>query len=201
MHVLSDRPRLRLLVPFATLAVAALMAAVLSACSGAESDSEAAGDVPRVGLMHVGTDHVPPSLGSLTTELEEEFGWDLPDLEVAQCLEKKLLSCDLEGESIELMWRNLEPDAAGPQAEVFVGQGVDVIVAFEDQSIDAAESATADGTDPGRLPSSLRSAPRRPDQEPDTSRRKPSPASSARATSSPNSWRSTRPSCRSYVEC
>ena len=74
--------------------------------------------------MHVGTDHIPPALEPLKARLAE-LGWT-------------------EGKNIELIFRNLEPEQAAAQARVFVGQGVDVIVAFEDQSIDAAEAATAD---------------------------------------------------------
>ena len=127
---------------------AVLTAAFLAACAGSDGDSSATQDVPSVGLMHVGTDHIPPSLGGLTTQLEEEFGWDLPDLEVKQCLDEKRESCVLEGENVRLIWRNLEPEAAGVQADVFVRKGVDVIVAFEDKSISAAQDATAGMADP-----------------------------------------------------
>ena len=130
------------------VAGAVLIAAPLAACSGADGESGAAQDVARVGLMHVVLDHVPSSLGGLTTQLEEEFGWDLPDAEVAQCLAEKRRSCDLRGEEIELMWRNLDKSAADTQAEVFVGQGADVIVAFEDQSIAAAQKATTESQTP-----------------------------------------------------
>lgn len=107
---------------------AVLTAAVLAACSVSDDDSSGAQDVRRVGLMHVGTDHIPPSWPSLKARLEE-LGWS-------------------EGRNIELMFRNLEPDAAATQASVFAGQGVDVIVAFEDTSISAAQEATAGTRDP-----------------------------------------------------
>lgn len=110
------------------LGSAALSIALLTACSGSDGDSSAAEDTPRVGLMHVGIDHVPTSWPSLKAQLEE-LGWT-------------------DGENIKLMWRNLEPDAAEAQAGVFVGQGVDVIVAFEDTSISAAQDATAGMADP-----------------------------------------------------
>ena len=83
----------------------------------------AAKPIPRVGLMHVGTDHIPPSLKTLKDRLAE-LGW-------------------VEGKNIELIFRNLEPQQAKAQAEAFVRERVDVIVAFEDQSIDAARKATA----------------------------------------------------------
>lgn len=123
---------------------AVLITLFLAACSGSDSRS-AAGDVPRVGLMHVGTDHVPPSFTALATQLREKYGWDVPAAEVDRCADVKkiLTSCDIKGADIELEWRNLEPFAADTQASVFVRQGVDVIVAFEDASIAAAQKATA----------------------------------------------------------
>jgi putative tryptophan/tyrosine transport system substrate-binding protein len=104
-----------------------LIGALLAACSFSDNDTSAE-DVPRVGLMHVGTDHIPPSWPSLKARLEE-LGWQ-------------------DGENVRLMWRNLEPDAAERQAEVFVGQGVEVIVAYEDRSIAAAQEATGGMRDP-----------------------------------------------------
>jgi putative tryptophan/tyrosine transport system substrate-binding protein len=131
----------------ATFVSAVLTVSVLTACSlSGDGGSEA--DVPRVALMHVGTDHIPPSLGALATQLETEFGWDMPDPELNRCVEEKRKSCVFEGENVTLIWRNLEPDEADPQAEVFVGQGVDVIVAYEDKSIDAAQKATAGMREP-----------------------------------------------------
>jgi putative ABC transport system substrate-binding protein len=111
----------------AVAAVVVLTPLLVGACSGSDDDSSAQ-EVPRVGLMHVGTDHIPPSWPSLQGRLEE-LGWT-------------------DGQNIELMWRNLEPEAAESQAEVFVGQGVDVIVAFEDTSIGAAQEATAASSEP-----------------------------------------------------
>ena len=93
-------------------------------------DSSAAESVRRVGLMHVGTDHIPPSRDGLYAGLRE-LGWT-------------------KGERLELIWRNLEPDAAEEQARQFVRQRVDVIVAFEDTSIAAAQAATTRGRD--RIP-------------------------------------------------
>ncbi len=123
---------------------AVLISALLAACSGSDSGS-ASGDIPRVGLMHVGTDHVPPSFPALANQLRDEFGWDVPQADVDRCADvKKILkSCDIEGKDVELEWRNLEPFEADTQASVFVRQGVDVIVAFEDASIAAAQKATA----------------------------------------------------------
>jgi putative ABC transport system substrate-binding protein len=108
---------------------AVLLVCLLAACDG-EGDKSAAKPIPRVGLMHVGTDHVPPSLDTLKARLKE-LGWN-------------------DGRNIKLIWRNLEPDEAEGQAKEFVRQRVDVIVAFEDQSIRAAQAATAGPKD--RIP-------------------------------------------------
>jgi putative ABC transport system substrate-binding protein len=125
MPVCTDRRR-----TLGALAIgsAVLMTAVLAGCSGSDDESSAARDAPHVALMHVGTDHIPPSWPSLKGRLEE-LGWT-------------------DGQNVKLMWRNLEPDEAEPQADVFVGQGVNVIVAFEDKSISAAQDATAGTSDP-----------------------------------------------------
>jgi putative ABC transport system substrate-binding protein len=101
---------------------AVLLVGLVTACSG-EGDKSAAKPIPRVGLMHVGTDHVPPSLDALKARLRQ-LGW-------------------IDGSNIKLIWRNLEPDEAEAQAKTFVRERVDVIVAFEDQSIRAAQAATA----------------------------------------------------------
>jgi putative ABC transport system substrate-binding protein len=101
---------------------AVLLVCLLAACNGG-SDKAAAKPIPRVGLMHVGTDHVPPSLDTLKARLRQ-LGWT-------------------DGSNIKLIWRNLEPDEAEGQAKAFARQRVDVIVAFEDQSIRAAQAATA----------------------------------------------------------
>jgi ABC-type uncharacterized transport system substrate-binding protein len=126
------------------LGSAVLLSLCLAACSGSDSGS-AAVDVPRVGLMHVGTDHTPPSFGALARQLDEKYGWDLPEAEVDRCSDTKVLvkSCDIHGPKVELLWRNLGPGEADTQAHVFVRQGIDVIVAFEDTSISAAQRATA----------------------------------------------------------
>jgi ABC-type uncharacterized transport system substrate-binding protein len=103
------------------VSAALLVTSVLAAC-GSNANGGSAEAIKRVGLMHVGTDHIPPSLDTLKARLVE-LGWT-------------------EGENIELIWRNLEPEAVEGQAKLFVQDDVDVIVAFEDQSIDAAKEAT-----------------------------------------------------------
>jgi putative ABC transport system substrate-binding protein len=101
---------------------ALLLAAGFTACSG-NSDKSSSQPIPRVGLMHVGTDHIPPSLPTLEARLKQ-MGW-------------------VDGRTIKLLWRNLEPDQADARAKELVRQRVNVIVAFEDQSIRAAQAATA----------------------------------------------------------
>jgi putative ABC transport system substrate-binding protein len=78
----------------------------------------------RVGLSHVGLDHVPPSLEPLRQELKK-LGYE-------------------EGKNIYLDWRNLpDEDAANTTAKEFVRNRVDLIVAFENQTIRAAKAATS----------------------------------------------------------
>ena len=122
------------------VAGALLIASLLGACSAWPGASPTAAPVPRVGLMHVGTDHIPPSLGTLVGRLAE-LGWiDGTQDELVASLVK---DGHVGGPRIELIWRNLEPDQAPGQAEEYVRERVDVIVAFEDKSIAAAQAATA----------------------------------------------------------
>jgi putative ABC transport system substrate-binding protein len=53
-----------------------------------------------------------------------------------------------KGPRIELIWRNLEPGEVKDQAAAYVAEQVDVIVAFEDKSIAAAQAATAEAERP-----------------------------------------------------
>jgi putative ABC transport system substrate-binding protein len=110
-------------------ASAVLIVSLLTACNGNGGKSSAQA-ISRVGLMHVGTDHIPPSRDTLDARLRQ-LGW-------------------INGQNIKLIWRNLEPDQAEAQAKEFVRQRVNVIVAFEDQSIRAAQAATAGPKD--RIP-------------------------------------------------
>ncbi len=78
----------------------------------------------RIGLFHVGLDHVPPSLDGLREGLKA-LGYE-------------------EGKNIRLEWRNLpDEEAARATAREFVRERVDVIVAFESQTIRAAKAATS----------------------------------------------------------
>lgn len=130
-----------------------LAASVLGACSGALGSSPTPPPVPRVGLMHVGTDHIPPSLGTLVSRLAE-LGWlDSASEAMRQLVgdgttkvqgKMKQLQGEYDGPRIALIWRDLEPAQAAQQAKEFVSERVNVIVAFEDASIKAAQDATAD---------------------------------------------------------
>ena len=123
-----------------------LCAFLLGACSSGPGSSTTT-TIPRVGLMHVGTDHVPPSLDTLVARLVE-LGWiDGPQDEL---MAKLTHSGRARSPRIELLWRNLEPGEVERQAAKFVRERVDVIVAFEDKSIVAAQAATAGAED--RIP-------------------------------------------------
>lgn len=79
----------------------------------------------RIGLFHVGLDHVPPSLEPLRQELRT-LGYQ-------------------EGRNLQLDWRNLpDEDAANETAKEFARARVDLIVAFENQTVRAAKAATAE---------------------------------------------------------
>jgi putative ABC transport system substrate-binding protein len=79
----------------------------------------------KIGLFHVGLDHVPGSLARLREALQAR-GYE-------------------EGKNIQLDWRNLPDDeAARKTAEEFVQGKVDLIVAFENQTIRATKAATSE---------------------------------------------------------
>lgn len=124
--------RMLLIGGAAGLLAVALAAVSFIAFDGSTDESSAAQRVQRVGLMHVGIDHIPPALEPLEARLAE-LGW-------------------VKGKNIKLIFRNLEPEQAAAQASAFVRDRVDVIVAFEDQSIDAAEAATKSARTRTRIP-------------------------------------------------
>jgi putative ABC transport system substrate-binding protein len=115
-------------------------ASLLGACSPSFGANPTPQAIPRVGLMHVGTDHVPPSLGTLVGRLAD-LGWI--DGSHDELVAREVQDGHVEGPRIQLIWRNLEPGQADGQAATFVAEHVDVIVAFEDKSIAAAQAATA----------------------------------------------------------
>jgi ABC-type uncharacterized transport system substrate-binding protein len=101
----------------------ALGASALAAPLGAFAQKQP--KIWRIGLFHVGLDHVPPSLDGLRDGLKA-LGY-------------------VEGKNLRLDWHNLaDEDAARATAQAFVRDRVDLIVAFESQTIDAAHAATRD---------------------------------------------------------
>ncbi len=119
---------------------AVMVASLSGACSNGIQSSPTSPPVARVGLLHVGTDHVPPSLGTLVARLAE-LGWlDGSKDELTKAL---VQAGSIKSPRIELIWRNLKPDEVAGQAATFAREHVDVIVAFEDKSIAAAQAATA----------------------------------------------------------
>jgi ABC-type uncharacterized transport system substrate-binding protein len=98
-------------------ALAALLVAPMSAVA------QQPGKVSRIGLLHVGLDHVPPSLLALRETLKS-LGYE-------------------EGRNIRLDFRNMRDEAAVREAaQALVRESVDLIVAFEGQATRAARAAT-----------------------------------------------------------
>ena len=99
------------------------LAGALAAPVGAEAQQ--GGKMWRVGLFHVGLDHVPPSLDGLRDGLKA-LGYE-------------------EGKNIRLDWRNLaDEDAARATARAFVRDRVDLIVAFENQTVRAIQATATE---------------------------------------------------------
>jgi ABC-type uncharacterized transport system substrate-binding protein len=104
----------------ATLALLLLAAA----CGSSGAVTPKAPQVFRIGLFHVGLDHVPPSLQALEDALKK-MGY-------------------VEGVNIEFDWRNQKDEAqADETAKEFVRDKKDLIVAFENQTVRAAKAATS----------------------------------------------------------
>jgi putative ABC transport system substrate-binding protein len=103
---------------FVTLALSLLVAP-------GSSTAQAPGKVYRIGLFHVGLDHLPPGLDPLRQGLHA-LGYE-------------------EGRNLSLDVRNVPDEAAAyATAWEFVQARVDLIVAFENQSIRAAKAATTE---------------------------------------------------------
>jgi putative tryptophan/tyrosine transport system substrate-binding protein len=132
-----------------------MCASLLGACSDANGPTPR--PIARVGLMHVGTDHNPPSLSTMVAGLGD-LGWfDGSPSPVMQQLvgdetlvqgRMKQVQGQYDGQRIQLIWRNLDGDPqlidqVAEQAREFVRERVDLIVAFETKSIRAAQDATA----------------------------------------------------------
>ncbi|HKR58274.1 MAG TPA: ABC transporter substrate-binding protein [Pyrinomonadaceae bacterium] len=100
-----------------------LMTFVLLA--GVLAEAQQPAKVWHLGVFHVGLDHVPPSLETLRGGLKA-LGYE-------------------QGKNIYLDWRNLgDEEAARESAKEFVRNRVDLIVAFENQSVRAAKAATTE---------------------------------------------------------
>ncbi len=88
------------------------------------AEGQQAVKVYRIGLFHIGLDHVPPALYGLREGLKE-LGYE-------------------EGKNLRWDFRNLpDENAAQATAREFVREKVDVIVAFENEAVRAAKAATA----------------------------------------------------------
>ena len=81
--------------------------------------------IPRIGLFHVGLDHDPPGLAPMRESLKR-MGYE-------------------EGRNIRLDYRNqADEEAARSTAQAFVRERVDILVAFENQAVRAAQAATSE---------------------------------------------------------
>jgi ABC-type uncharacterized transport system substrate-binding protein len=106
------------------LAALALAIVALSVGCGGSPSTPPRAKVWRIGLFHVGLDHVPASLASLENGLRS-LGYE-------------------PGKNVEFDWRNLpNEEAARATAVQFVRSHVDLIVAFENQTARAAKAATS----------------------------------------------------------
>lgn len=111
---------MRLTATRLTTAVALLLLA-----AALVAEAQPAEKMWRIGLFHVGLDHVPPSLEGLREGLRA-LGYE-------------------EGKNLRLDWRNLPDEAAAREtARQFVRDRVDLIVAFESQTVRAAKAATTE---------------------------------------------------------
>ncbi len=104
------------------IAVFALVFTVLAFVSPAQAQKP--GKVWRIGIIHVGIDHVPPSVPALRAGLKA-LGY-------------------IEGKDLLFDFRNLADEAAARvTAREFVQKRYDVIVPLEEQSVRGAKAATS----------------------------------------------------------
>ena len=99
--------------------------------------SPTAATIPRVGLMHVGTDHIPPSLDTLVARLVE-LGW----IDGPQDALMAKLTAGGRAQSQSSCYGAISKGRGRATGQIR-SRHVDVIVAFEDKSIAAAQAATA----------------------------------------------------------
>jgi len=103
----------------------AVVLALSLALAPLAAEAQPAAKVPRIGLFHVGLDHDPPGLAPLRESLRR-MGYE-------------------EGRNIRLDYRNqADEDAARATARAFVRERVDLMVAFENQAVRAAQTATSE---------------------------------------------------------
>ncbi|MGH2576479.1 MAG: ABC transporter substrate-binding protein [Actinomycetota bacterium] len=115
-----------------------------AACGGSSGQTPRTTNV-SIGLIHVGVDHVPPSLPPLVEALKD-LGYLTANQAVTfeNCLKSLPPALTVQGQNVRLDWRNLADEAAANEAaKEFVRDKVDLIVAFESQTIRAAHAATA----------------------------------------------------------
>lgn len=109
------------IVRFKTFGYVAFIVVLLSLPIPANTQS--ASKVWRIGMFHVGLDHVPSSVPGLREGLKA-LGYE-------------------EGNNLHIDWHNLPDEAAAHvTAQSFVRESVDLIVALENQTIRAAQAAT-----------------------------------------------------------
>jgi ABC-type uncharacterized transport system substrate-binding protein len=107
------------LIGLAVILALSLLSAPLAA------EAQPAGKVWRIGLFHVGLDHVPPSLDGLRDGLKA-LGYE-------------------EGRNLVLDFRNVADEAAARAVALeLTRQRPDLIVAFENQTLRAAQAATTE---------------------------------------------------------
>jgi putative ABC transport system substrate-binding protein len=105
--------------------ILAILVATLTLGSFHLALAQQAGKVWRIGIFHVGLDHFPPSLEPLRQQLKT-LGYE-------------------EGKNLHVDWRNLpDEETARATAKQFVRDRVDLIVAYENQTVRAAQTATSE---------------------------------------------------------
>ena len=98
---------------------------VLLFALGLHAEAQPQKKIWHIGLFHVGLDHVPPSLDPLRQDLSR-LGY-------------------AEGKNLRFDWHNMsDQNAANAMAREFVKERVDLIVAFESQTVRASKAATSE---------------------------------------------------------
>jgi ABC-type uncharacterized transport system substrate-binding protein len=100
--------------------------------------ARSADKVWRIGVFHVGLDHVPETLEGLRDGLRA-LGYDVGSVPMTR------VSTVVSGSNIRFDWRNVADEVAAREtAKEFVRDRVDLIVAVEDNTLRAAQAATSD---------------------------------------------------------